>query len=109
MTTIHHHGQVETVADLDAARQKRLGTLLIRRNRLAVRWAEEQSHLLSGADDLAHELAVVEQAISHCYPSVYDRKFADWVAHDAALIHSLENPVASCRLCAAFTYTPGAA
>src|SRR4051812_17570217 len=75
MTTTHHHEQTAPPSELGERRRKRLSTLLVRRSRLAVRWAEEQSHLLPGADDLAHELAVVEQAISHCYPSVYDQKF----------------------------------
>lgn len=109
MTTTHHHDEVDAVASLDAARAKRLGALLVRRKRLAVRWAEEQSHHLPGADDLAYELAVVEQALSHCYPAVYDQQFAQWVAHDASLLHSTGDPSGNCRLCTAITRGPAAA
>lgn len=109
MTTTHHHDEVDAVASLDAARTKRLGALLVRRKRLAVRWAEEQSHHLAGADDLAHELAVVEQALSHCYPAVFDQRFAEWVAHDAALLHAAGAAVGTCRLCMALAGGPAAA
>jgi len=109
MTTTHRHDDVDSVASLDDARTKRLGALLVRRKRLAVRWTEEQSHHLPGADDLAHELAVVEQALSHCYPAVYNQQFAQWVAHDAALLHSAGTPSESCRLCTALTGGPAAA
>jgi hypothetical protein len=51
-----------------------LATLLIRRKRPAVRWAEEFSRQLPDADDIAYELAVTEQAIAH-YASVYDAQF----------------------------------
>jgi hypothetical protein len=103
MTTTHHHHHDETVAASsgDTVRKTRLGTLLIRRKRLAVRWAEDQSHHLPEADDVAHELAVVEQAIGHCYPAVYNGLFPGWVAHDAALLHAPDSPLESCRLCTA--------
>lgn len=99
MTTTHHHDEATTITSGGTVRKTRLGSLLIRRKNLAVRWAEQQSHNLPEANDTAHELAVVEQAIGHCYPSVYDRQFAEWVAHDAALLHASDSPLESCRLC----------
>ena len=111
MTTTHHHhhDEADKVASVGTVRKARLGTLLVRRRGLAVRWAEDQSHHLPEADDVAHELAVIEQAIGHCYPSVYDREFAGWVAHDAALLHAPDSPIESCRLCTALAQLPHAA
>ena len=109
MTTTHHHDESEIIAPGGTVRKTRLGTLLVRRKGLAVRWAEKQSHHLPEADDVAYELAVVEQAIGHCYPSVYDRLFPEWVAHDAALLHAPDSPIESCRLSTARAQLPHAA
>lgn len=109
MTTTDHHEHLHVEGSSDSTRQQRLATLLIRRKRLPVRWAEEFSHQLPDADDMAYELAVTEEAIAHCYPSIYDAQFAQWVAHDAALIHGTDAPNGQCRLCAALTGTPDAA
>ena len=53
----------------------------------------------SDVTDYAYELAVVEQAIGHCWPDVWDAQFSDWVSRDAARMHSLETPRSDCGIC----------
>jgi hypothetical protein len=102
-TTTHHHDarSGEPTAPEPGRRRQRLGVLLARRDRVVARGAEALSHGLANAADLAHELAVIEQGIGHCWPKVYDAKLSDWVARDAGLIHSPDNPHVACSICGA--------
>ncbi|MGB8650073.1 MAG: hypothetical protein WCD35_05365 [Mycobacteriales bacterium] len=80
-------------------RSKRLAELLERRERLARIAVERDSHDLPDSGDYRYELAVVEQAIGHCWPDVWEQQFADWVTQDAQRMHSPERPNDDCVIC----------
>jgi hypothetical protein len=89
------------VGDLTRARERRARSLIERRSELAARWAEALSHQEPDAEDLAYEIALVEEAISRGYPSIFDQHFADWINHDAALLHTPGDLNVNCRRCIA--------
>jgi hypothetical protein len=114
-TTQHHHADPTTghsqVADhpdpgqgrgdeLEQRRQqRRLEQLLLRRERLARIADERESHDLPDFEDYRYELAVVEQAIGHCWPTYWEENFASWASSDGALMHSPDQPRADCGIC----------
>lgn len=102
------------VVSLDHHRErKRLAVLLDRRERLARIAAEREAHELPDAEEYRHELAVVEQAIGHCAPDLYDEQLNEWVRLDAARIHVADQPSSECGICRSLAIAavepPGAA
>ena len=78
---------------------ERLASYLDRRERLAARWAEEMSHGLPGGETL-RELMLVEQALAHCWPDVYEANWREWSVSDSALLHSVDGrPDPACSIC----------
>ena len=78
----------------------RLRKFLVRRQALADAATEHLCHDLPGADLLWESLHRVEERLRQEYPAVWARSYAEWVAADAARLHTARRPASeSCRLC----------
>ncbi|MGY1914408.1 hypothetical protein [Blastococcus sp. SYSU DS0973] len=81
-------------------RDYRLRKLLVRRQVLADAAVEHLCHDLPGADLLWESLHRVEERLRQEYPAVWAQSNADWVAADAARLHTAGRSAAeTCRLC----------
>lgn len=98
-TTQHHPTGTQPVIDLARAREHKVQALLDRRDELGQRWAHALSHSLPNAEDLAYEIAVVEEAIAKLHPPTFDAMFSSWVVRDASRIHEPGSVPGSCSMC----------
>ncbi|MGY1651750.1 hypothetical protein [Geodermatophilus sp. SYSU D01119] len=81
-------------------RDYRLRKLLVRRQALADAAVEHLCHDLPGADLLWKSLHRVEERLRQEYPAVWAQSNDEWVAADAARLHTAGRPASeSCRLC----------
>ncbi|MGY1762333.1 hypothetical protein ACI79G_14935 [Geodermatophilus sp. SYSU D00779] len=81
-------------------RDYQLRKLLTRRQALADAAVEHLCHDLPGADLLWQAVGRVEDRLRREYPAVWARSNGDWVATDAARLHTADRPAPdSCRIC----------
>jgi hypothetical protein len=74
--------------------------LLTQRERLAVAAIEHTAHDLPAADLLWQAVHETEEALRKSYPPLWKRHQGEWIAADAARLHSAENPAPDvCRIC----------
>lgn len=84
----------------------RLNKLLARRESLASAAIEHECHNLPGADQLWQAVQHLEEQVRHDHPQVWAQFNTDWVAADAARLHSPDQPAPdACWLCKQ-RYTP---
>ncbi len=98
-TTQQNPAGPSSVTNLEQARERRARALLDRRDELARRWAQALSHNRPDADDLAYEIAVVEEGISKADPSTFDALFREWIVADASRLHEPGTMTGSCVMC----------
>ena len=80
-------------------RDYRLRKLLTRRESLATAAAEHLAHDLI-ADPLWQAVDQVEEQLRREFPTIWEASYADWVAADAARLHSPDRPAPdSCWIC----------
>lgn len=81
-------------------RDYQLRKLLTRRERLADAAAEALGHDLPGADLLWQAVHQVEERLRQDFPAVWALSNTDWVAADAARLHTADQPQPeSCWIC----------
>ena len=96
--TLNSHTQGASTPE--PLRDYRLRKLLVRRQALADAAVEHLCHDLPGADLLWEALHRVEDQLRRECPAVWARSNADWVATDAARLHTADRPAPeSCRIC----------
>jgi hypothetical protein len=89
-------------------RDYRLKKLLVRRQSLSTAAIEHLCHDLPGADLLWQAVHQTEEQLRHEYPEVWTQSNTEWVAADAARLHSPDRPAPdACWLCMQ-RYVPGA-
>ena len=80
-------------------RDYQLRKLLTRREQLATAAAEHLAHDLI-ADPLWQAVDQVEEQLRREFPAVWEKSYADWVAADAARLHSPGRPAPdTCWIC----------
>lgn len=81
-------------------RDYRLRKLLTRRQQLADAGIELLCHDLPGADLLRQAVHQVEELLRQDFPAVWAESNAEWVAADAARLHSADRPAPeACWIC----------
>lgn len=78
----------------------RVCVLTNRRDRFAAAHAAYEAHGFSDAALFMHrQVRAVEQELEALAPRIYRRLWTEWVARDAALMHTPERPNPECALC----------
>lgn len=80
-------------------RDRQIHTLIALRDQLAAAAAAHEAHGLDGELDLLQQQWHIEEAIRQIAPTIYARRWTDWLEYDAALAHRSGDNHPRCYIC----------